>query len=115
MQPRADIARAASGLATMSLVASRSQRLTRPRLRVSRKTRHALRWGIIHVATLIFACDMVACCWPAFNRVWQAQAHAAVALASVLAAVFEYVTAWDEHDVFEHSEWADHIDVDAQA
>lgn len=79
---------------------------------VSRRIKHRLRWGFIHVALVIFFADFLGCVWPAFGRVWERNAHVAVVLATVLATAAEYFV--DEDDA-QHREAeanqaeADHI------
>jgi hypothetical protein len=56
-----------------------------------REVRKRLRWAFIHAAFLLFACDLVAAIWPAFNRIWTGVAHLGVALAALLATWAEYL------------------------
>lgn len=49
------------------------------------------RWAIFHVALVIFACDLLAAVWPAFDHVWQAVARIGVASGVIMAAAFEYL------------------------
>lgn len=60
-----------------------------PRLRI-RLTAHRVRMAFLHVALVIFGCDMVASFWPAFDHLWGPVAHIGVACGAVIATLAEY-------------------------
>jgi len=54
------------------------------------KVKHYVRRGLIVAALALFACDLIAAIWPAFNTAWSRAAHAGVAFASFAAFIVEH-------------------------
>jgi len=62
--------------------------ISRPKIR--------FRWAIFHVALVIFIADEIAALWPPFAALWNGVSHIAVAGATLLACLFEYLGGIEE-------------------
>ena len=49
-----------------------------------------VRWGLMHVALMIFFCDALACIWPQFEVHWKIVSRVGVAIAAFFATFAEY-------------------------
>lgn len=67
--------------------------------RITPEGRAKARWAVFHVALVVFACDLIAAVWPAFDHLWQSISRIGVALGVVFASVFEYMGALEEHRI----------------
>ena len=67
-----------------------------PKLKMSARKFHVT---LMHVALLMFFCDLVAAVFPSFDHWWQSREHFLVALAATLESVSGHIWVWlDERE-----------------
>ena len=81
-------------------------------VRLSPRIKHHLRWGLLHVALVVFFADIIAAFWPEFNALWQPRAHVAIGLATLGATAFEYL---HDEDIHEQIAEAEHVKLEEKA